>query len=50
MVDSSAGACFQVRLEFFSLSSMHAKVARERLVYFFFIVSKHSVLILYFMK
>ena len=49
MVDSSAGACFQVRLEFFSLSSKHAKVARERL-FFFYIVSKHSVLILYFMK
>ena len=40
--------CFYVRLEFFSLSSVHAKVTRERLVYF--VVSKHSVLILYFMK
>ena len=34
--------CFQVRLEF------HAKVGRERLVYF--IVSNHSVLDLYFIK
>ena len=39
--------CFQVRLEVF-LSFLHAKVGRERLVYF--IVSNHSVLNLYFYK
>ena len=39
--------CFQVRLEVF-LSFLHAKVGRERLVYF--IVSNLSVLNLYFIK
>ena len=47
MVDSSAGSMFSSAAGIF-LSFLHAKVARERLVYF--IVSKHSVLILYFMK
>ena len=40
--------CFQVRLEFSFLSFPHAKVEPEQLVYF--IVSSHSVLILYFTK
>lgn len=39
--------CFQVRLEVF-LSFLHAKLGRERLVYF--IVSNHSVLNIYFIK
>ena len=39
--------CFQVRLEVF-LSFLHAKVGRERLVYF--IASNHSVFYLYFIK
>ena len=39
--------CFQVRLEVF-FSFLHAKVGRERLVYF--IVSYHIVLNLYFIK
>ena len=47
MVDSSAGSMFSSAPGIF-LPFLHAKVAGERLVYF--IVSKHSVLILYFMK
>ena len=47
MVNSSAGSMFSSAAGIL-LSFPHAKVARERLIYF--IVSKHSVLILYFMK
>ena len=47
MVDSSAGSMFSNAVGIF-LSFLHAEVGREWLVYF--IVSKHSVLILYFIK
>ena len=47
MVDSPAGSIFSSATGIF-LSFLHAKVGRERLVYF--IVSNHNVLNLYFIK
>ena len=47
MVESSAGSMFSSAAGI-SLSFLHAKVGRERLVYF--VVSNHSVLNLYFKR
>ena len=47
MVDNSAGSMISSAIGIF-LSFLHAKVGRERLVYF--IVSYHIVLNLYFVK